>query len=109
MKDTQEATPTWTLLTRHAHALLRLHARPRTTLRSLATYLDVTERSAQRIVAELEAEGLLAHRRVGRRNFYEVHLESPLRHPLEQGRRALEWIAPSLAETNGDGSKEGDR
>ena len=45
--------------------------------------VGITERAAQRIVADLELAGYLSHERIGRRNHYEVHADLPLRHPLE--------------------------
>jgi DNA-binding Lrp family transcriptional regulator len=49
----------------------------------VAEKVGITERAAQRIVAELESEGYLSHVKVGRRNHYEVHTDMHLRHPLE--------------------------
>jgi hypothetical protein len=45
---------------------------------------DITERSTQRIVAELEEAGYLTHEKIGRRNHYKVTTTAPLRHPHEQ-------------------------
>lgn len=73
----------WTFLTNHSHVLLCIASDPDIRTRDLAEKVGITERSAQRIVAELEAEGYLSHERVGRRNHYEVHADLPLRHPLE--------------------------
>jgi DNA-binding MarR family transcriptional regulator len=74
----------WTFLTNHAHTLLCLVADPELRLRDLALKVGITERAAQRIVAELVDGGYLERTRVGRRNVYTVHLELPLRHPLER-------------------------
>lgn len=73
----------WTFLTNHAHVLLCIAADPTIRIREIADLVGITERAAQRIVAELEAEEYITHRRVGRRNHYTVHGERPLRHPLE--------------------------
>lgn len=73
----------WTFLTNHAHVLLCVTNNPDILLREIAAQVGITERAAQRIVAELEAEGYLSHVKVGRRNHYEVHTELPMRHPLE--------------------------
>ena len=72
------------LLTNHAHALLCIAREPGIRLREVAQCVGVTERAAHRIVCELEKEGYLTRHRVGRRNFYEVHAELPLRHELER-------------------------
>ncbi|HEU4404561.1 MAG TPA: winged helix-turn-helix transcriptional regulator [Polyangiaceae bacterium] len=73
----------WTFLTNHAHVLLCIARDPEARIRDLAGAVGITERAVQRIVADLEAVGYLAHEREGRRNRYEVRAELPLRHPLE--------------------------
>ena len=73
----------WTFLTNHSHVLLCIAADPTIRIREVARLVGITERAAQRIVAELEADQYISHRRVGRRNHYEVHSDRPLRHPLE--------------------------
>jgi len=75
--------PDWTFLTNHAHVLLALTRDPEARLRDVAGLVGITERAAQRIVAELEEGGYLTRTRDGRRNRYEVHADVPLRHPLE--------------------------
>lgn len=39
-----------------------------------------------RIIGDLVEAGYLARRRVGRRTTYELHLDRPMRHPVEAGR-----------------------
>lgn len=73
----------WTFLSNHAHTLLCISDDPDIRLRDIADRVGITERAAQRIVAELEHAGYLSHQKVGRRNRYEVHQDLPLRHPLE--------------------------
>lgn len=74
----------WTFLTNHSHVLLCIAANPDILTRDIAGLVGITERSAQRIISELEEAGYLSHNKVGRRNHYEVHPNKPLRHPLEQ-------------------------
>lgn len=79
------APPTsWTFLTNHAHVLLAIARNPACRIRDLAVQVGITERAVQRIVAELEEAGYLAHARDGRRNRYEVKPDVSLRHPLER-------------------------
>ena len=73
----------WTFLTNHAHVLLCVARDPGIRLRDVAAAVGITERAAQRIVAELVEAGYLERTRSGRRNRYELHPELPLRHPLE--------------------------
>jgi predicted transcriptional regulator len=76
----------WTFLTNHAHVLLCIAEQPDIRMREVAGRVGITERATQRIVAELEAAGYVSHRRVGRRNHYEVDTRRPMRHPLEANR-----------------------
>ena len=81
------ALSSWTFLTNHAHVLLCIARDPAIRLRDVATEVQITERAAQRIVAELVEAGYISRTREGRRNHYEVHGDLPLRHPLMQHRR----------------------
>jgi DNA-binding IclR family transcriptional regulator len=74
----------WTFLTNHARVLVMISEDPEIRLRDLSATIGITERSAQRIVAELEEAGYLTHEKVGRRNLYDVSLDVGLRHPHEQ-------------------------
>jgi DNA-binding transcriptional ArsR family regulator len=73
----------WTFLTNHAHVLLCIVRDPEARIRDLAGAVGITERAVQRILADLEAAGYVAHEREGRRNRYQVCADLPLRHPLE--------------------------
>ena len=75
--------PPWTFFTNHGHVLLLLAREPDLVLRDVAARVGITERAAQRIVGDLEQAAYLTRERDGRRNHYVVHLDQPLRHPLE--------------------------
>jgi DNA-binding MarR family transcriptional regulator len=77
----------WTFLTNHAHVLISLASDPELRLREVATTVGITERAVQKIIAELEAGGVISRERDGRRNRYEIHSEVPLRHPVEAHRK----------------------
>lgn len=74
---------TWTFLTNHARVLILIAETSGIRLRDVADQVEITERAAQRIVAELEAAGYLTHEKVGRRNRYNLRPGAHLRHPLE--------------------------
>jgi predicted ArsR family transcriptional regulator len=82
----------WTFLTNHAHVLLRIAMEPRILVRALAEDVGIRERAVLRIIADLEAEGYLSHEREGRQNVYQVHVNRPLRHPIERHRSVGELI-----------------
>ena len=75
----------WTFLTNHAHTLLCISRDPGIRLRDVAERVGVTERAAQRIVSDLVEAGYLDRLREGRRNYYRVRADRPLRHPVERG------------------------
>jgi predicted transcriptional regulator of viral defense system len=75
----------WTFLTNHAHTLLCIARDPGIRLRDVAERVGVTERAAQRIVSDLVEGGYLDRLREGRRNYYRVKANRPLRHPVERG------------------------
>lgn len=74
---------TWTFLTNHARVLILIAETVGIRLRDVADQVGITERAAQRIVAELEAAGYLTHVKIGRRNHYQLRPDVRLRHPLE--------------------------
>ncbi|MCB0216289.1 MAG: winged helix-turn-helix transcriptional regulator [Caldilineae bacterium] len=82
----------WTFLSNHAHVLICLASSPRMLLREVALRVGITERAVQKILADLEAEGLVVRSRDGRRNLYRLQLDQPLRHPLEAHRSVRELI-----------------
>jgi hypothetical protein len=68
----------WSFLTNHARALLYVADHPDARLRDIAAALDVTERTAFGIVADLSDAGYLVKERDGRRNRYDVQAHLPL-------------------------------
>ncbi|GMQ93221.1 MAG: hypothetical protein BMS9Abin12_0698 [Acidimicrobiia bacterium] len=74
----------WTFLTNHARVLILIAGNSDMRLRDVSARIGITERSVQRIVAELEEAGYLTHDRVGRQNRYQVSPTVGLRHPHEE-------------------------
>jgi DNA-binding IclR family transcriptional regulator len=76
----------WSFLTNHARALLYIAAQPDARLRDLAVELDVTERTAFGIVADLTDAGYVVKEKDGRRNRYEIqeHLILPEQTPRQR-------------------------
>lgn len=83
----------WTFLTNHAHVMLCVAQDPGIRHRDVAERVGITERAAQRIVADLVDAGYLHRIKEGRRNRYELNAELPLRHPLEHGHNIGEILA----------------
>ena len=75
----------WTLLTGHGHVLVEIARNPHARIRDISPVVDLTERTVQAIVADLEAAGYLSRTRVGRRTQYTVTPDSPFRHSAQDG------------------------
>jgi predicted ArsR family transcriptional regulator len=74
--------PSWRFLTNHGNALLCIARDPDARARDIAERVGITERAAQRIVADLIAGGYIQRTKVGRRNRYQINRHGHLRHPL---------------------------
>lgn len=88
-----ESNTQWTFLTNHTHVLVCLDRDPALTVRQLAVLVGITERSVQRILADLERSGVIRKSKEGRRNHYELNLTYQLRHPLEASHCLSELLA----------------
>jgi predicted transcriptional regulator len=82
--QSQSKIPEWTFFTNHTHILVFLALNGDATLREAALSVGITERSAQRIVQELEDCGVLKRKKIGRCNKYSLNRKASLRHPLER-------------------------
>ena len=73
-------------MTNHAAVLLCIASDPQIRTRDIATRVGITERAAQRIVADLVDEEYVIRQRVGRRNVYKVQHGRAMRHRLARHR-----------------------
>lgn len=83
----------WTFLTNHAHVLILLSQEPNLVLREVAQRIGITERAVQRLIADMEEDGILEREKVGRKNQYRIRSKKPLRHPIEAHRTIGDLIA----------------
>jgi hypothetical protein len=91
--------PDWTFLSNHAHVLVCVVQDPGVRVTEVARRVGIGERAVLRILGELEAAGYLTRTRQGRRNHYAVHLDRPLRHPLESAHRIADILTPLILPT----------
>ena len=97
--DSSGAGPTWTFLTNHARVLIMIARDPGIRLRDVAAACDVTERTVQGIVADLEGAGYLTHRRLGRRNRYVITPGTRFRHRAEADHEVAGLLALMIDRT----------
>lgn len=90
--------PPFSFLTNHGLTMLCIAHDPRTRIRDIAASVGITERAAQRIVADLIEAGYVDRARDGRRNVYTVNralqLALPTRRDVDLN-ALLELLAPS--------------
>jgi DNA-binding IclR family transcriptional regulator len=72
----------WVFFSNHGNVLLCIARDPQIRISEIADNVGIGERAAQKIVADLVAEGYLVRTKDGRRNRYEVNPRAQLRHPL---------------------------
>ena len=75
---------TWRFVTNHTQVLLAIADDGDIRIRDIAARVGITERAAQRIVADLIAEGYVTRERNGRRNRYVVNATVKMRHPSQR-------------------------
>jgi DNA-binding MarR family transcriptional regulator len=83
---------TWRFLSNHTQVLLSIQRDPNARLRDIAQQVGITERAAQRIVADLIESGYVESERVGRRNRYTVNTDIAMRHPAQDGHEIGELL-----------------
>jgi hypothetical protein len=92
--------PPFGFLTNHGLALLCIAEDPHARMRDIAANLDITERAAQRIVADLVEADYIDRTRDGRRNVYTVRTDLPITLPAERDvdiGSLLEVLVPASA------------
>jgi DNA-binding IclR family transcriptional regulator len=82
----------WRFLSNHTQVLLCLHRDPNARFRDIAQSVGITERAAQRIVADLIESGYIESERVGRRNHYSINADVAMRHPAQRGHEIGELL-----------------
>lgn len=91
-ENSRHSDKPWTILTSHGRVLLLIAQNPDLRIRDIAELADITERSAQAIVTDLEEVGYINREKVGRRNSYRVNRKLPFRHAAEADHTVGELI-----------------
>ena len=78
-----DAEKPWRFVTNHTQVLLVIAQNNDVRAREIAEKVGITERAAQRIVADLIEAGYVVSVRVGRRNHYTINRDIAMRHPAQ--------------------------
>lgn len=73
----------WRFVTNHTQVLLCIARDDDVRLRDVAEKVGITERAAQRIVADLVEAGFVERKKIGRRNHYSIERRAKMRHPAQ--------------------------
>src|SRR5262245_29566218 len=92
MSSAEDAHKSWRFLSNHTQVLLCLQRDPNARFRDIAERVGITERAAQRIVADLIETGYVESERVGRRNHYRINADAAMRHPAQEGHEIGELL-----------------
>ena len=88
----------WTFFSNYAHVLVCLAENPDVRLRDVAEKVGVTERTAFRLIGELEEAGVIERAREGRRNHYMINTDAHLMHSMEEHRTVGELLQAVMHE-----------
>ncbi len=83
----------WNFLSNYGLVLTHLFQNSDATLREIARGTDLTERAVYQIVRELEENGFIGKRRVGRRNTYTVNEDALLSFPVYRNLNIAQMVA----------------
>ena len=75
---------TWNFFTNYGHVIILLGINPDLTLREISLRVGITERSTQKIISDLEADGFLKIGKRGRQNSYKIVGRKKLKHEVEK-------------------------
>lgn len=93
-------------LTNHGLTLLCIADDPAIRMRDIAMHVDITERAAQRIVADLVEAGYVDRERVGRRNLYRVQTDLRLSLPNRRDVDLSSLLSVLLPEGSSPGRRD---
>jgi DNA-binding MarR family transcriptional regulator len=100
MSNSGDDNKAWRFLSNHTQVLLCLYRDPTARFRDIGQSVGITERAAQRIVADLIESGYVESKRVGRRNHYSINTNIAMRHPAQRGHEIGELLG--LLESKND-------
>jgi DNA-binding Lrp family transcriptional regulator len=69
----------WAFVTNYALVLASIAKNPDKTAREIGDDVGVTERTAHKIILELEHDGYITKKKVGVKNTYRIHTELPIK------------------------------
>lgn len=94
----------WTFLTNHGRVLRHIAMCRGITTQQIAQEVGITLRAVQMIITDLEASGYITRHKEGRRNYYTIHSELPMRHRMEREHAVSDLLLALGCKLSKDGS-----
>jgi DNA-binding Lrp family transcriptional regulator len=69
----------WGFITNHGLVLTTIAKKPHSTAREIGDAVGIRERTAHKIIMDLEEGGYITKTKVGRRNTYQIHPHVPIK------------------------------
>ena len=69
----------WTFVTKYALVLASIAKNPDHTAREIGDDIGATERTAHKIIIDLERDGYITKKKIGVKNTYRIHPELPIK------------------------------
>ena len=104
-----ESSADWNFFSNYGHVLICVAENPHARLRDVADRVGITERTAFRLITELDEAGILKRVKQGRRNCYVIHTSEHLRHPIESHCTVGELLATILTQQDSRPRSKGSR
>ena len=99
----------WTFFSNYAHVLVCLAEDPHARLRDVAEKVGITERTAFRLIGELQEAGIIERVKEGRRNHYMINSDAHLKHSIEKHYTVGELLETLTHEQPSDQRTSGNR
>ena len=69
----------WTFITNHGLVMASIAKNPEKTAREISIDVGITERTAHKIIVDLEEAGYITKTKIGRQNKYRIHSGVPIK------------------------------
>ena len=99
----------WTFFSNYAHVLVCLAENPHARLRDVAEKVGITERTAFRLIGELQDAGIVERVKEGRRNHYMINSDAHLKHSIEEHYTIGELLETLTRKQQSEQRTSGDR
>ena len=69
----------WNFLSSHGLVLLAIAKNPEKTAREIGEEVGLTERTTHKMIVDLEQDGYITRKKVGRKNIYRIHKDEEIK------------------------------